>query len=180
MTGISKIVDDRIEKLRQEKIELDNLRQELAEREAAIELREKAAPLQAPPLQAAPPNTPSTAPQPPAPVKRGRGRPKKGEALPPTLPSQTELAKMRAALFTELAELEAAKASFLEEMRSELAALEEDYINRRIEIDTELDKYRLGRMKTLEKELEKHRRECFAALQDEQKRRPRTTKNAKQ
>lgn len=162
MSGISKIIDERIEQLRREKIELDAIRRNLTEREEALKKREKA---QA--SVSAKPAAPITPAIPPAPPKRGRGRPRKGEAPPPSLPTQAELTRMRTALFAELTELEEKKTAVLEEMQRELAALDEEKITRRMEMDNQLARLKLQNMTALEKELEEYREECFANLQAE-------------
>lgn len=158
MSGISKIIDERIDQLRQQRNELDTLRAELEAREAALVKRESA-----------PPKTPPATSQ--TPPKRGRGRPKKGEEKTPSLPSQADLIRMRQALFAELAVLEEQKITLLQNLQAQkneaervIAQLEEDKATRQIELSNTLACIKLQKMTELERELEIYREECFVNL----------------
>jgi hypothetical protein len=165
MSGISKIVDERIEQLRREKLELDNIREDLKKREAALNQREAAAPGVAPSVA-------QGASDPTASAKRGRGRPRKGES--PNLPppdsdvwrkAQADIARLRALQFADLAAIEGQKIALLEEIEAikskdlaERERLHREYMD-------DLTKLKLKKMKELEKYLEEYREECFANIQ---------------
>ncbi|MCL2189727.1 MAG: hypothetical protein FWC16_12245 [Defluviitaleaceae bacterium] len=161
MAGISKIVDDRIEQLRREKMELDAMRTRLEEREAQLigretRLTEQEAAALAMPISIAGDESD-------APAKRKRGRPRKGES--PNQPpegsdlwrkAQADMAKMRAAQFIELAEIEKQKSELLDAMLAEKA-----------EFMDMLAKMKIDKMKELEEYLEAYREECFENIQND-------------
>jgi len=134
MSGISKLVDDRIEQIKRERVELDALRKELDEREAALVQRE-------------------SAPPPPVP-----------EAALPIITVQTDIIKLRAELLTELAALEEQKIFLLEGLQREIELLKEKKVAQQIEDAKELAQLRVSKMEEVEKELEVYRQRCFENL----------------
>ncbi|MCL2204586.1 MAG: hypothetical protein FWB88_11685 [Defluviitaleaceae bacterium] len=158
MSGISKIVDERIEKLRKEKIELDALRENLAQRELQIAQREAAVVDMPAPAVFVPPHVPrADADDSP---KRKRGRPRKGES-PNAHPegsdiwrkAQSDMARLRAAQFADLAAIEEQKLRLLDEMFAE-----------RTEFLDSLAKLKLQKMTELEAYMEKYREDCIANI----------------
>ncbi|MCL2499963.1 MAG: hypothetical protein FWE90_06450 [Defluviitaleaceae bacterium] len=162
MSGISKIVDERIEQLRKEKIELDNIREDLKNRELLLAEREAAVPVPAP-------SAPATAQAPP---KRGRGRPRKGESpnIPP-LDSEAwrkaaaDMARLRAIQFADLAAIEGQKLALLEEIESIKARDMAERERLHLAYIDDLAKLKLQKMAELEQYLEEYREECFANIQ---------------
>ena len=175
MAGISKIVDERIEQLRREKQELDEMRTRLEAWEAKLaqEAEESAQQAkfnaqqatlnaqnaaQALALSATISDIDETSE---APAKRKRGRPRKGES--PNQPpegsdlwrkAQSDVSRLRAAQFIELAEIEKQKSEQLDAMLAEKAAFMDDFA-----------KLKIDRMRELEEYLESYRDECFAKMQ---------------
>jgi hypothetical protein len=108
-------------------------------------------------------------------VKRGRGRPRKGEGpnahlihLPENdvwRKAQTDMIRLRAMQFAELASIEERKLSLLEEIETLKAKDQAERERLHMEYIDDLARLKLKKMTELEAYLEHYRDECFAGIQ---------------